>query len=156
MKQVVLVFLRHKTQVLLGIKKIGFGLGKYVAVGGHIEADESPEQAARREFFEETSTEVTNLILKARVTFEFPAKPEWDMHAHVFESFEWHGDLLESAEIAPVWFEIAALPLAEMWDDAGYWVRQVLSGQCFDARMVYSNDHQTVVAVHLEPWNVQK
>jgi 8-oxo-dGTP diphosphatase len=152
MKQVVLVFLRREQQVLLGIKKTGFGQGKYVAVGGHIEAGETPEQAAKREFFEETSAQVSNLQLKARVRFEFPAKPEWNMHAHVFESFEWHGDLLESAEIAPAWFEMTALPLAQMWDDGGYWVRQMLSGECFDARMVYCSDNQTVQNAHLEPW----
>jgi 8-oxo-dGTP diphosphatase len=157
MKQVVLVFLRHQERVLLGIKKTGFGQGKYVAVGGHLETGETPEQAAKREFLEETSAEVTGLTLKARVTFEFSAKPEWNMQASVFESFSWQGQLLESAELAPQWFELTSLPLAQMWDDAQYWVRQVLSGGCFDACMVYGNDNQTVQTARLEPWspNVQ-
>jgi 8-oxo-dGTP diphosphatase len=149
---VVLVFLRRQSQVLLGFKKTGFGQGKIVAVGGHIEVGETSEQAARREFFEETGAELVDLTLVARVEFVFLNKPEWHMNAEVFESFAWHGQPLESAEIAPEWFEVAALPFTQMWDDAGYWVRQVLDGARFNARMVYAADNQTVQEAYHESW----
>jgi 8-oxo-dGTP diphosphatase len=149
---VALVFLRRQGQVMLGIKKTGFGEGKCVAVGGHIEAGETPEQAARREFFEETNAELVDLTLIARVEFIFLARPDWNMDAFVFESFSWRGQPLESAEMMPVWFEVTVLPFAKMWNDARYWVRQVLDGARFDARMVYTADNQTLQAAHLEFW----
>jgi 8-oxo-dGTP diphosphatase len=156
-KQVVLVFLRRNQEVLLGKKKTGFGQGKIVTVGGHIETGETPAQAAARECLEETSVTVLALTLVARVEFVFLPKPEWNMHATVFECLAWQGQPLESEELAPVWFDPAALPLTQMWDDGRYWVRQVLQGARFDARMVYGNDLQTVQDAHLEPWvvNVQ-
>jgi 8-oxo-dGTP diphosphatase len=150
---VVLVFVRRENQVLLGFKKTGFGQGKFVAVGGHIEAGETPEQAIKREFCEETSAELVDLVLVARVEFVFLAQPEWNMHASVFESFAWRGQPLESNEIAPAWFDVAALPYAQMWDDGRHWVRQLLDGARFDVRIVYASDNQNVASTHFHLWN---
>jgi 8-oxo-dGTP diphosphatase len=150
---VVLVFLRRHDKVLMGFKKTGFGQGKYVAIGGHIEVGESPEEAAKREFFEETNARLVDLALVARVEFVFSAQPEWNMHACVFESFACFGKPFESAEIAPIWFKVATLPYSQMWDDGRYWVQQMLDGSRFDARMVYAADNQTVQSAHLEPWD---
>jgi 8-oxo-dGTP diphosphatase len=40
-------------EVLLGYKKTGFGTGKIVALGGHVEPGESAAEAAAREVKEE-------------------------------------------------------------------------------------------------------
>ena len=45
--------------MLLGHKKTGFGTGKIVALGGHVEPGESPAQAAAREVKEEAGLHVT-------------------------------------------------------------------------------------------------
>lgn len=123
-----------------------------MAVGGHIEAGEAPPEAAAREFFEETSARVFNLTLVARVEFIFSAKPEWNMLAHVFESYAWQGELFESLELAPEWFELANLPFFAMWDDATYWVPQLLAGGRFDAQMLYGANSKTIEQAVLKPW----
>lgn len=41
-------------KLLLGMKKRGFGMGRWNGFGGKVEAGESIEEAAKREVFEES------------------------------------------------------------------------------------------------------
>ncbi len=47
--------------------------GKWIGIGGHLEADESPEECIRREALEETGLELKNLRLRGIITFILPA-----------------------------------------------------------------------------------
>ncbi len=49
MMNATLCFLRTKDKILLGMKKRGFGKGKYNGFGGKIGSDETIEDAAVRE-----------------------------------------------------------------------------------------------------------
>ena len=51
--QTTLLFLLKENQILLGMKKRGFGAGKYNGIGGKLEPDETVEQAMVRETQEE-------------------------------------------------------------------------------------------------------
>ena len=64
------------SEILLGLKKAGFGAGKYVGFGGKIEAGETVTGAAARELQEETGVKVCEKDLQyvAHLTFLFPAK----------------------------------------------------------------------------------
>ncbi|HET7415193.1 MAG TPA: NUDIX domain-containing protein, partial [Arthrobacter sp.] len=75
-----------QAQVLMGRKKTGFGTGKMVGLGGHIEPGESAREAACREVAEESSVVVRQQDLNdvGVVEFVFPARPEWDMSTRVF------------------------------------------------------------------------
>ena len=52
-KVLTLVFLRDATRVLLGMKKRGFGVGKWNGFGGKVEPGETVVEAAAREVREE-------------------------------------------------------------------------------------------------------
>ena len=52
-KVLTLVFLRREGEVLLGMKKRGFGEGKWNGFGGKVEAGETIVEAAAREVKEE-------------------------------------------------------------------------------------------------------
>jgi 8-oxo-dGTP diphosphatase len=140
-------------QVLLGHKKTGLGTGKIVALGGHVEDGESPDQAAAREVKEEAGLAVDPGALTevADITFLFPERPRWDMTVNVFTATEWDGEVAETAEITPQWFPVTALPLAGMWDDARYWLPRVLAGECLRATFTYKADCETVAAALVEP-----
>lgn len=133
-------------QVLLGMKKTGFGTGKIVGLGGHVEPGESDAQAACREVFEESGVVVLEQDLEdaGLVLFDFPAKPEWNMSTRLFVTRRWTGEPMETNEIRPEWFDVGALPLADMWQDAGRWLPLALRGQLLDVTVTLNDDNETV------------
>jgi 8-oxo-dGTP diphosphatase len=136
-------------EVLLGLKKTGFGAGKWVGLGGHIEAGEDPVMAAVREVAEESGLMVRpgDLAHVATLTFRFPARPSWDQTAEVYLTAAYQGELAESDEIAPRWFPAGALPLDGMWDDARYWLPRVLDGHHVVAEVTFADDCATVAGI---------
>ncbi len=42
---------------------------------------------------------------------------------------EWEGEIKESEEMLPKWFDIKNLPFENMWDDDKYWLPGVLKGK---------------------------
>jgi len=140
-------------EVLLGRKKTGFGTGKIVALGGHVEPGESAAEAAAREVKEESGIRVAqgSLVFVAHVTFLFPAHPAWDMEVAIFSTADWAGEAAESEEISPAWFPVAALPFDQMWDDAPHWLPRVLAGERLRATFSYADDNQTVAATTIAP-----
>jgi 8-oxo-dGTP diphosphatase len=139
-------------EVLLGLKKSGFGAGKWVGLGGHIEEGEKPVAAAVREVAEESGLVVSadSLQHRASIEFRFPARPSWDQTADVFVTSVYQGDAAESDEVAPRWFAEGALPLALMWDDAKYWLPSVLAGEHVDVVITFADDCATVANIEPE------
>ena len=136
-------------EVLLGLKKAGFGAGKWVGLGGHIEEGEKPEGAATREVREESGLEVPADSLQhvASIEFRFPARPGWDQTAEVFMTSVFRGEPAESDEVAPRWFGEHELPLAAMWDDARYWLPLVLAGEHVEVLFTFAADNATVAGM---------
>ena len=82
MRDATLCFLIHGSpprQVLLGLKKIGFGAGKYTGFGGKVQPGETPEAAAIRELEEEAGVQVHEKDLRpmGQFAFLFPAQSSW-------------------------------------------------------------------------------
>ncbi len=156
MKEVTLCFPlanRKSPVVLLGLKKRGFGQGKYVGFGGKIEAGETVEEATVRELEEETSLRaaVEDLEPAGRLTFLFPARPEWDHLVHVYQVRRWQSEPQETAEMRPQWFAIDVIPYSQMWDDAAHWLPRVLAGEVVYAVFWYGEDNATV-----DRWNMKE
>lgn len=136
-------------EVLLGLKKTGFGAGKWVGLGGHIEPGEKPAAAAAREVAEESSLVVPadSLQHMASIEFRFPARPSWDQTAQVYVTWVYEGEPAESDEISPRWFGEEDMPLPLMWDDARYWLPSVLAGQHVDVTITFADDCATVAVI---------
>ncbi|GAB3248227.1 8-oxo-dGTP diphosphatase [Arthrobacter pigmenti] len=141
-----------QAQVLMGRKKTGFGTGKMVGLGGHIEPGESPREAACREVAEESSVVVRQQDLNdvGMVEFVFPARPEWDMSTRVFTVSAFTGDPVETVEIEPHWFDLDDLPVSDMWQDADHWLPPMLSGRRLAVRITLRPDNETVADAYLE------
>jgi len=140
------------TQVLLGRKKRGFGVGKLNGLGGKVRLDETPIQTIVREVAEESGVAVSPDTLRSAgsITFTFPFEPSFDHHVHVFVASAWSGEVRESAEMAPAWFPIEEIPYEQMWDDDRYWLPHVLSGKRIRAAFSFAEDNETVVDGSIE------
>jgi 8-oxo-dGTP diphosphatase len=135
-----------QAEVLLGRKKKGLGLGKYVAPGGKLEPGETPAEAMVREVAEEVGLRVSaeDLAPLGLLTYLFPTRPAWSQQSSVFTTTRWTGSPTESDELAPEWFPIAALPLDSMWDDAKRWLPAALTGTRVVRTFTFGSDESTV------------
>ncbi len=129
MKQATICFCVRDGEVLLGLKKIRFGAGKWNGFGGKVDAGETTAEAAARELFEESgiATDPDALDHVATLEFYFADKPIFECFAYIART--WENDPEESDEMVPQWFKVAELPLDDMWDSDKQWVPRVLSGE---------------------------
>jgi 8-oxo-dGTP diphosphatase len=135
-------------QILLAIKKRGFGAGRWNGVGGKLNEGESIRDAAVREAEEEISVKINPEDLEpvAILDFSFPHKPEWNQQVHVFFTTEWTGEATESEEMKPEWFALENLPYTEMWPSDIFWLPLVLEGEGVRAAITFSEND--IVAKH--------
>ena len=127
--------------ILLAMKKRGFGIGKWNGVGGKIDpekGDKTEVDAIIRETKEEIGVDLLNPEKVGIMRFRFPYKPEWDQDVHLFLAKNWEGDPKESEEMKPEWFAFNKIPFSQMWDDDKYWLPYVLAGKKIYAEFTFS------------------
>ncbi|KKS82271.1 MAG: NUDIX hydrolase [Candidatus Wolfebacteria bacterium GW2011_GWC1_43_10] len=142
MNQVVLCLLIKENQILLGMKKRGFGKEKWNGSGGKQKGEESLEEIAVRETQEEFNLEIEGKDLNrvAIIDFYFKEKPEYSQRVHVFMVEKWKGEPQESEEMLPKWFGIGEIPYDQMWMDDKYWFPEVLSGRKIFGEFYFSGE----------------
>jgi len=141
--QKTLCFAKRGDEILLGMKKEGWGQGRWNGAGGKIEPGEFEERAASRELFEEFGLITENLNKVAEITFTFPDK-SWNQVVHVYLTQNWEGEITESDEMKPRWFPIKEIPYLEMWSDDIYWLPLVLQGEKIRARFSFDENQQVL------------
>ena len=154
MKTVTLCFLidKPKKKVLLGLKKVRFGAGKWNGFGGHVENGENIKDAAIRELREESSMIVDSEEAEkvGELTFYFPHKPEWNQIVHVFSANAWTGEPKESDEMSPKWFGFKEIPFDKMWADDKHWLPKILAGKKVKASFVFNPDSESIADMKLD------
>ena len=124
-----LLFLIKDDQILLALKKRGFGSGKYNGIGGKIEAKETIEQAMLRETKEEINVIPEKYVEAAKIVFnEYFNNQPTIIEMHVFVTEKWTNDPIESEEMRPKWFKLSNIPYDKMWPDDRLWLPLVLDG----------------------------
>lgn len=137
-KQLTLCIVRQNGKVLLGMKKRGFGVGRWNGFGGKVHEGETIEDAARRELREECSIVPNNLIERGILTLI--GEDEHDLEVHIFEITKFKNQPQETEEMRPQWFDESVLPFHQMWPDDAYWFPLFLQGKKFTGTFVFKDD----------------
>ena len=135
--QATLTFIQKANRVLLIRKKRGLGAGMINGPGGKLEPNESILACAIREVEEEVG--VTPLDLSKRGELRFQFVDGYAIHVHIFVARDFKGQLCETEEAAPIWFEEDAIPYDEMWEDDRLWLPHALSGGSVRGQFIFDD-----------------
>lgn len=127
-KQLTLCLIFKNGKILLGLKKRGFGEGRWNGFGGKIDAGETIETAALRELKEEVGITASNMEHVGILDFSFESDPKV-LEVHIFKVLEYTGETIETEEMKPQWFDFADIPYEHMWSDDIHWLPLVLKGE---------------------------
>ncbi|WP_425059496.1 hypothetical protein SCACP_00880 [Sporomusa carbonis] len=138
-------------RILLGMKKAGFGCGKYNGFGGKIKDGETPVAAAVRELAEECGliTKEADLEYAGRLMFVFPADPDIDHDVHIYIVRSWQGEPRETPEMKPAWFDVTDIPYRDMWADDSYWLPAVLKGKTVSGKVIFAENNEDIEDITL-------
>lgn len=149
------------SRVLLGLKKRGFGAGKFNGYGGKLEAGESMRACCSRELEEECGLRVPPAAFQRRAVLTFNMLADGmksadgtiasriEVHAYSCLLSEATGSVIETDEMAPEWFPIDAPPLPKMWADDEHWLPHVLSGMDVVGAFLFK-DASTILSKRVE------
>lgn len=135
------------TEILLAMKKRGFGQGRWNGVGGKpdTEKGETVFDSAIRETKEEIGVKIKDPEKAAIIDFYFPEhKKQNNQQVHLFLVKDWDGEPQETEEMKPQWFEKGIIPYEEMWDDDKHWLPHILEGKRLKAKFFFDEDDKVV------------
>ena len=151
MKKATLLFCIEDDKVLLGMKKQGFGAGKWNGYGGKVHDGEDPRTAAVRELEEESGLIALEADLEqvARVRFYFDKKPAFE--CFVYTTLTWQGEPVETDEMRPQWHAVRDLPFDEMWAADARWLPLILNRETIEAEVNFNSDGTAVQEFSYRP-----
>ncbi|MBP7653972.1 8-oxo-dGTP diphosphatase [Candidatus Dependentiae bacterium] len=147
MKLGVLVYIMRdgKTLMLHRIKKANdCHNGLWVAPGGKVEMNdnESPEDCAVRETFEETGLKINSLKLAGYITFpdvgNSPFGALW--YVWIFKTSDFSGNIVDSPEGRLEWIDDGKLLELDMWEGDKIFTPLIYGDRIFNAVMTYDKD----------------
>lgn len=147
-RRYVCTFLFQNNAVLLGRKQRGVGAGLLVGFGGEIEHGETAEEAARREFREETGgAEIVDPTECGILDCSFESESR-TLTVHVFRATRFSGVPQNTPEMRPGWYSIANPPFSAMWPGDRLWFHLLAAGTPFRARTGYDDTERRSVLFH--------
>ncbi|KAI7902182.1 NUDIX hydrolase domain-like protein [Cokeromyces recurvatus] len=146
----VLTINEERKEILLGMKKRGFGVGKFNGFGGKVEKGETIEQAARRELWEECEIKAIDLKKVGILMFTFENNPI-GLETHVYTTYSYEGIPKETEEMKPEWFPFDQIPFDKMWSDDKYWFPFLFKQQLFSGHFHFAEDQKSILKYDLKP-----
>lgn len=144
MKKTTLCFCVKDEQILLAMKKRGFGAGKWNGYGGKVEVGETSKAAAVRELMEESGLKAHEENLEHVAIVNFYFDKNYVFICDVFLNKIWKNTPIETEEMSPKWYKINELPFLEMWAADAKWLPLILEGQIIEAEVFFNSDGSIV------------
>ncbi len=120
------------------VKKNDINHNKWIGVGGHFEAGESPEECLLREVKEETGLTLTKYDFRGIVTFVSDDDPAEYMCLYTAE--EWTGDIKECDEGKLEWIKKSDFKNLEHWEGDLIFLKLMEENHpFFSLKLVYKN-----------------
>lgn len=136
MRQVTtLAMIERPGEVLLAMKKRGFGEGWWNGYGGKVN-NESIVDACKREILEESGLIVVESRVRGVIEFTFAGIPKI-IEMHIFEIVRFEGVPVETEEMRPQWFKIEDIPYEHMWPADRIWIPEYLKGKNLGGSAVF-------------------
>jgi 8-oxo-dGTP diphosphatase/2-hydroxy-dATP diphosphatase len=142
-KIMTLCIIHQHSKVLLGMKKRGFGEGRYNGFGGKVEDGETIEESVKRELLEEVGIICPKVDPIGVLDFSWKNKDEV-LEVHIFKAEEFKGEPTESEEMKPKWFHINEIPFDIMWSDDPYWFPLFLENKRFRGSFVFDDNDKVL------------
>ena len=125
-----LALFMNENKMLLGEKKRGFAKGTLNGIGGKQDPGETIEQAMIRECQEEVGATPTQYEQVGRIDFDMWYKGEHaNMEMYIYKCYKYDGEIKETKEIIPNWYNINEIPFNRMLADDLLWIPFVLKGK---------------------------
>ena len=142
-KIMTLGIIQQQKKILLGMKKRGFGMGRWNGFGGKVNEGETIEGALKREMLEECSIVPEDIVKLGVLNFSWNNKDDV-CEVHIFKINNFSGIPTESEEMRPEWFEQSQIPIDKMWADGRHWLPLVLQGKQITAQFTFAEDNETI------------
>lgn len=125
-KKTTVVFPVRDDEILLAMKKRGFGANWWNGYGGKLEPGETYTASAIRETHEESGIVLTeqNLRHVADLVFRFDEVVDVVTRAYIAEGFT--DTAVETEEMRPQWFAKTDIPYDTMWPGDDKWIPKIL------------------------------
>lgn len=134
-------------RILLGMKKRGFGQGKWNGFGGKVHGEETIQETLERECREEAGIVPTDARECAQFQFHYADDVLHEVHVFLVTAFD--GQPRETEEMKPQWFAVTDIPYDSMWPDDKHWLPRVLAGEKVTGELWFDNQNQ------LLRWNIE-
>ena len=124
----------HRTK-----KKNDVNEGKWIGVGGKLEAGETPEECVNREVYEETGLKLSSYSFRGIINF---ASEGWeDEKIYLYTSDSFLGELTECKEGVLEWINEGDIFSLNLWEGDRIFLKRLLEGgPFFTLNLSYKGD----------------
>lgn len=131
-------------------KKKDVNEGKWIGIGGHFEAGESPEECLLREAKEETGLTLTSWRFRGILTFESVGWPIEYICVYTADGFE--GELAECSEGDLAWIPKSEVLNLRLWEGDRIFLRLLVEeAPFFSMKLTYEGDVLKYAALDGKP-----
>ena len=143
MKLSTICYIEHEDQYLMlhRIKKENdVHHGKWIGLGGKMEAGETPEECIIREVHEESGLKIHAPMMKGILTFP-KFKDDEDWYVFLFTAKDFTGEIIESAEGVLQWVDKKELWSLNLWEGDRLFLQWMEQKKFFSGKITYEKGH---------------